>query len=106
MSRRRIELRIDTGTLASGKSWTLAATIHLPAELSAKSPVLIAMPGGGYTRHYFNLRETGYSEAEHHAARGVVVVAIDHLRVGDSDIPELEDASLEACAAANHAAVQ
>lgn len=108
MSHRRIELRIDTGTLEGGKSWTLAATVHLPeaAKLGKHPPVLIALPGGGYTRHYFDLREDGYSEAEHHVARGVVVVAIDHLRVGDSDIPELEDASLPACAAANHAAVR
>jgi len=107
MSHRRIELRINTGALASGQAWTLAATVHLPdeARLGDRPPVLVAMPGGGYTRHYFDLREAGYSEAEHHVAHGVVVVAIDHLRVGDSDIPELEEASLAACAEANHAAV-
>lgn len=106
MSHRRIELTIGTGTLTSGKSWTLAATVHLPDEIGERPPVLIALPGGGYTRHYFDLREAGYSEAEYHVARGVVVVAIDHLRVGDSDVPGLEDASLQACAEANHAAVQ
>ncbi len=107
MSHRRIELRIDTGALGDGPSRTLAATVHLPDDdrLRASPPVLIALPGGGYTRHYFDLREPGYSEAEHHVARGVVVVAIDHLRVGDSEIPELEEASLAACAAANHAVV-
>lgn len=107
MGHRRIELRIDSGTLSSDKTWTLAATVHLPDDtaLGPRPPLLIALPGGGYTRHYFDLREAGYSEAEHHVARGVVVVALDHLRVGDSDIPELEDASLEACAEANHAAV-
>lgn len=107
MSHRRIELRVNTGTLSSGKTWTLAATVHLPheAQLEDRPPVLVAMPGGGYTRHYFDLREVGYSEAEHHVSRGVVVVALDHLRVGDSDIPDLEEASLAACAQANHAAV-
>jgi alpha-beta hydrolase superfamily lysophospholipase len=105
MSHRRIDLRVDTGTLDSGKSWTLAATVHLPDTPGESAPVLIGLPGGGYTRHYFDLREPGYSEAEHHVAHGVVVVAIDHLRVGDSDIPELEEASLEACAEANHAAI-
>ena len=105
MSHRRIELRINTGALSSGKSWTLAATVHLPDELQDRPPVLIALPGGGYTRHYFDLREASYSEAEHHVERGVVVVALDHLRVGDSDIPELEEASLEACAEANDAAL-
>lgn len=107
MNHRRIELRIETGSLANGKSWTLAATVHLPdaANLADRPPVLVGLPGGGYTRHYFDLREPGYSEAEHHVARGVVVITIDHLRVGDSDIPALEDASLPACAAANHAAL-
>lgn len=108
MSHRRIELRVDTGALADGKAWTLAATVHLPdaIEPGRRLPVLAALPGGGYTRHYFDLREPGYSEAAYHVARGVAVVAIDHLRVGDSDIPELEEASLDACAAANHAALQ
>jgi hypothetical protein len=108
MSHRRIEQRVSTGTLADGKSWTLAATVHLPDEsrLGDCPPLLVGLPGGGYTRHYFDLREPGYSEAEHHVARGVVLVAIDHLRVGESDIPALEEASLPACAAANHAALQ
>jgi alpha-beta hydrolase superfamily lysophospholipase len=107
MGHRRIELRVKTDTLANGKSWTLAATVHLPedARLSDAPPVLVALPGGGYTRHYFDLREPGYSEAEHHVARGVVVIAIDHLRVGESDVPELADAGLPACAEANHAAL-
>jgi alpha-beta hydrolase superfamily lysophospholipase len=105
MSHRRIDLHVGTGPLDDGKSWNLAATVHLPNASCDNAPVLVLLPGGGYTRHYFDLREPGYSEAEHHVGRGVVVVAIDHLRVGDSDIPELPDASLEACAAANHAAV-
>ena len=107
MSHRRIELRIETGPIGQGRSWTLAVTVHLPTAISpgARPPVLIAMPGGGYTRHYFDLREAGYSEAAHHTARGAVVAAIDHLRVGDSDVPELEEASLTTCAAANHAVV-
>ncbi|MEW9856507.1 hypothetical protein [Novosphingobium sp. M1R2S20] len=65
-----------------------------------------ALPGGGYSRHYFNLREPGYSEAHHHMDRGVVVVAMDHLRVGESDIPDLEDASLEIAAEANNAVLK
>jgi alpha-beta hydrolase superfamily lysophospholipase len=107
MGHRRIELRVQTGALANGKSWTLAATVHLPndAGLAERPPVLVGLPGGGYTRHYFDLRVPGYSEAEHHVARGVVVIAIDHLRVSESDIPELADAGLPACAEANHAAL-
>lgn len=108
MSHRRIDLRVETGPLGGGASRTLAATVHLPDEgrLGERPPVLIAMPGGGYNRHYFDLRDAGYSEAAHHVARGVIVIALDHLRAGESEIPELEEASLPACAAANHAAVQ
>ncbi|MDR2858113.1 MAG: lysophospholipase [Novosphingobium sp.] len=106
MTHRRIDLRIETGALSSGKSWTLAATVHLPDAPGENPPVLIGLPGGGYNRHYFDLREPGYSEAAHHVARGVAVIAIDHLRVGGSDIPALADAGLDACAEADHAALQ
>ncbi|MEJ5975519.1 hypothetical protein WG901_02635 [Novosphingobium sp. PS1R-30] len=106
MSHRRIELRVETGALDDGQSWTLAATVHLPDSPGSSAPVIVAMPGGGYTRHYFDLREHGYNQAAHHVARGMVVVALDHLRVGESDLPELEAASLAACAAANHAVLR
>ena len=105
MTHQRIDLRINTGKLDDGKSWTLGLTVHLPepAKLRERPAVLVGLPGGRYSRHYFDLREPGYSQAEHHCSRGVVVIAIDHLRVGDSDMPELDAATLPACAAANHA---
>jgi alpha-beta hydrolase superfamily lysophospholipase len=68
--------------------------------------VLVCLPGAGYNRRYFDLQEPGYSQAEHHAARGMVVIAMDHLRVGDSDIPDEQDADLQATAAADNAALQ
>ena len=107
MSHQRIELRLETGNLSNGCSWTLAATVHVPALPKARiAPVLVCLPGGRYNRRYFDLREPGYSEAEHHVGQGVVVVAIDHIRVGDSDMPELHEASLSAAAQANHAVLQ
>jgi alpha-beta hydrolase superfamily lysophospholipase len=107
MTHQRIDLRIETGRLSSGRSWTLAATVHLPAlGRHERPPVLVCLPGGGYSRRYFDLQGQGYSEAEHHVTRGVVVIAIDHLRVGESDIPALDDASLAAAAEADHAVVQ
>jgi alpha-beta hydrolase superfamily lysophospholipase len=88
------------------EGWRLAATLHLPppALLKSDAPVLVAMPGAGYNRRYFDLPEPGYSEAEHHVARGTIVVALDHLGVGDSSVPP-DVASLTAVAAANSAAV-
>lgn len=106
MSHQRVDLRVETGDCAGLGTWTLAATVHLPERVAEHPPVLVCLPGGGYGRGYFDLREPGYSEAAYHVARGVVVIAIDHLRVGESDIPKLEDASLAATAAADHAALQ
>jgi len=107
MTHQRIHQRIDTGRLSNGHSWSLAATVHVPEDNHIEAaPVLVCLPGGRYSRHYFDLREPGYSEAEHHIGQGVVVVAIDHIRVGESDMPELEESSLAAAAEANHAVLQ
>lgn len=108
MPHHSFDVRIETGTLCDGHSWSLVATVHLPndAQVDERAPLVVCLPGGGYNRHYFNLQEPGYSEARHHVARGVIVVAIDHLRVGESDIPELQDASLEIVAEANHSVLK
>jgi pimeloyl-ACP methyl ester carboxylesterase len=108
MSHHKVDLHLDTGPLKNGQSWRLAATVHLPPLqcLPADAPVLVCLPGGRYNRRYYDLQEPGYSEAEHHVDRGIVVVAIDHIRVGDSDMPDLNDASLAAAAESNHAVLQ
>jgi len=95
------ELRIDV-TAAAGASTPLAnaATAYLPEH--PPSLVVVAYPGGGYSRRYFDLPEPGYSQAHHHVARGVALVACDHLGVGDSDLPA-EPVSWEGIAAAGHA---
>jgi pimeloyl-ACP methyl ester carboxylesterase len=54
--------------------------------------VIFGYPGGGYNREYFDLQipgHSGYSQAEHHLREGHVVVACDHLAVGDSDRPRI-----------------
>jgi len=107
MSHERIDLRLDTGPLQSGHAWRLALTVHVPSSHAVvDAPVLVCFPGGRYNRRYFDLRESGYSEAEHHVSHGVVVIAIDHVRVGESDMPDLQEASLSAAAEANHAVLQ
>jgi len=102
MSHRRVHFEVH-----GPEGWRLAASLHLPSPelLKSDAPVLVAMPGAGYNRLYFDLPEPGYSEAEHHAAQGIIVVALDHLGVGDSFVPP-EPPSLATVAAANSAAVR
>jgi pimeloyl-ACP methyl ester carboxylesterase len=88
------------------QTWELAATVFLPADALHERPgVLVAMPGAGYGRRYFDIPEPGYSEAAYHNRLGTVVLALDHLGVGDSSVPPFEVTTLEVVAGANHAAV-
>ncbi len=103
-----VELRVQVpSTAEEGQTWGLAATVFFPLDeaLHARPAVLVAMPGAGYSRRYFDLQEPGYSEAAYHTEHGTVVVALDHLGVGDSSIPPFEVTTLSVVAAANHAAV-
>lgn len=62
-------------------------------------------PGGGYTQHYYNMNFPGhenYSQAEYHASRGTVFVAMDHLGVGESSIDLMDELSVEMIADGNH----
>ena len=79
----------------------------LPAAdaLPERPAVLVEMPGAGYSRRYFDLPDEGYSEAAYHNRRGTIVVALDHLGVGESSIPPFEVTTLDVVAAANNAAV-
>lgn len=92
MPHRSFDLRIETGTLSDGHSWSLGATLHLPDDANSgdRVPLVVCLPGGGYNRHYFNLREPGYSEARHHMDRRAIVIAIDHLRSVKATYPNLK----------------
>lgn len=60
---------------------------------------MFCYPGGGYGRGYYDIRGPGldgYSEAEHHAERGIVLVACDPLGVGESSDYDRAAASYEA----------
>jgi pimeloyl-ACP methyl ester carboxylesterase len=102
-----VHLRVPVPSASGGRSWEIAASVYLPAAgaLAARPPVLVIMPGGGYSRRYFDLAAPGYSQAAHHVRLGTVVVAIDHLGAGDSSIPPLDVTTLPTVAAADHAAV-
>ena len=105
---RRVETRPAVPSTQDGEdNWQLAATAFLPAAdaLPERPAVLVAMPGAGYGRRYFDLPGAGYSEAEYHNRRGTIVVALDHLGVGESSAPPFEVTTLDVVAAANNAAV-
>lgn len=101
----KIETRIDvTGAADLGSQVELAATIWLPDAdaLPARPVVLFAVPGGGYSRGYFDMEFAGhanYSEALWHQARGTIYVAVDHIGVGESSIPDLSKISFQTLAA-------
>jgi pimeloyl-ACP methyl ester carboxylesterase len=86
----------------------IALTAHLPDTGAPSGCVIFASPGGGYSRGYYDLSfpgREGYSQAAHHTAQGHIVVAYDHLGVGDSRVDELASISIQDIADANHAAV-
>jgi pimeloyl-ACP methyl ester carboxylesterase len=106
---RKVDLRLDvSGAEAVAGEAYIAATAFLPDQVAEPAVVVFASPGGGYARGYFDLRfegRDGYSQAEHHTARGMIFVAYDHLGVGDSSIAGLAEMTIEDIAAADHAAV-
>jgi pimeloyl-ACP methyl ester carboxylesterase len=69
---------------------SVAAWVYFPPQQSEpplRPTVLFAFPGGTYTRAYYDMHvpgRTGYSFAEHLAAAGYIVVACDHIGLGDS----------------------
>jgi pimeloyl-ACP methyl ester carboxylesterase len=107
----RADVTVDvTDTCRLGRRLNVVATVFLPGpdRLADGQPVVFALPGGGYSRGYYDMHFPGhadYSQAEHHVQRGLVLVALDHLGVGDST-PEVADAvRSEDIAAANDLAV-
>lgn len=63
----------------------------IPADEPAESlAALVCLPGGTYDKRYWHLeieRHPGYSFGEHLARAGYIVIAVDHLAVGDSTDP-------------------
>ncbi|MDO7836321.1 hypothetical protein Q4610_14825 [Sphingobium sp. HBC34] len=105
------DVRIDvSAAIGASSPQEVAGTVHLPDDFqpAERQIILFATPGGGYTRHYFDMRFEGhenYSEAEYHTDRGIVMVAMDHLGVGDSSLDLVDSLTLEQAADANSAYV-
>lgn len=91
------------------KSLSIAATVHLPRSLSTPPIAMFAIPGGGYGRGYFDMHfpgHTGYSQVEHHAEHGLIVVAVDPLGVGTSSLGDLARISFQDLASTYDAAAR
>jgi pimeloyl-ACP methyl ester carboxylesterase len=75
-----------------GEPCHIAGTLFVPDILRPDSRPIVALlvPGGGFTRRYFDLElpgHAGYSSAMRLAERGIVSVAIDNLGTGESSKP-------------------
>jgi pimeloyl-ACP methyl ester carboxylesterase len=103
----RHDLRIDVSGAVGIPGAQIAATVIAPSIVAEKPLVAEGFPGGGYARGYWDIQWPGrYSQAEYHARRGWTFVAVDHLGVGDSSLPDPTMLTFEALAAANSAATQ
>ncbi len=89
-----IDLRFDlTNRISLEGKHTVAGWLFLPpvAKINGNVPLLFCLPGGTYSKAYYHLEVPGYpgySFAQHMSELGFVVVAIDHLGVGESSAPE------------------
>ena len=107
---RSIDLRVDvTDAVGLGEPAHLALTVTAPDAAAADPIVCFAKPGAGYSRGYYttDLPGPGHglgSQADWHAARGWIVVAVDHLGVGDSSQHDPEALTFSRVVAASHAA--
>jgi hypothetical protein len=108
---KRVELRIDvTATTELSGQLSTAVAVCLPDPgLVPKQPIVaFCWPGGGYSRHYYDMEVAGfdgYSQAEYQAESGIVTVCCDHLGVGDSSEGDRTQVTFENVAAINRATV-
>lgn len=107
-----VELVIDVTEAAGlGERAHVAASVVLPdpATLPERPLVAFAKPGGGYSRGYYTCELPGpgkAAQAEFHAARGWIFVAMDTLGSGGSSLHETGRLGFTAVAAAALAAEQ
>lgn len=88
--RHNIEFDV-TDVAGLGRPTRISATLFLPDGAERADHFVLLVPGGGFTRRYFDLELEGYrdySAAMQLAGRGMIVVAVDNLGTGGSTIPE------------------
>jgi pimeloyl-ACP methyl ester carboxylesterase len=86
---RRSTMRFDVSDVV-GEQASLAATYYPRRTRDAGDAVLVCLPGGTYSREYWDLNvpgHDGYSFADFAAERGYAVVTIDPLGTGESSKP-------------------
>src|SRR4051812_22295103 len=76
--------------MAVGDGLELSGTYFPPLTDDEGRAILVCLPGGTYTRGYFDLDIPGYSYARDAAERGFPVVSFDHLGTGSSARPDRE----------------
>lgn len=94
-----LQLTFDVSEpINSGEALSQTAWLFLPEQPLMAKAMLLCLPGGTYDKRYWHLEvpgHPGYSFAEHLAGQGYLVVALDHLAVGESSDPQaLGDLSL------------
>ncbi|CDO87669.1 lysophospholipase [Mycobacterium triplex] len=85
----RTPLRFDVSEVV-GEQASLAATYYPARNRGAAAAVLVCLPGGTYSREYWDLHvagRRGYSFAEFAIENGYAVLTIDPLGTGESSKP-------------------
>jgi len=86
-----LQLTFDVSErIKSGEALSQTAWLFLPEQPATAKGVLLCLAGGTYDKRYWHLDvpgHPGYSFAEHLTGQGYVVVALDHLGVGESSDP-------------------
>jgi pimeloyl-ACP methyl ester carboxylesterase len=87
----RVSLTFDVSTgVGSGEQLPQEAWAFVPERPADARAVLLCLAGGTYDKHYWHLDVSGhrgYSFGEHLADAGFVVIAVDHLGIGQSTDP-------------------
>jgi alpha-beta hydrolase superfamily lysophospholipase len=102
------ELTFDvTDQLGLGVRAVMAASLFVPDELPDRLTVIVAAPGGTYTRSYWHLQlpdRDNYSCTAHLTSAGYAVLALDNLGTGTSSwAGDPGDITFETAASANAA---
>ncbi len=110
-----IPLKLDVASalppeLTAGPGAFISAWVFPPLTPPQGVPTVVALLNGGtYDKRYFHVEipgRSGYSLAEHLAARGHFVVLLDHLGVGESSrASDQKRVTRQVAALANHAAL-
>jgi pimeloyl-ACP methyl ester carboxylesterase len=109
---RQVELRIDVSAAANlGEPAHVAASVVLPEpdDMIDRPLVCFATPSSSYSRGYYTCELPGPAQgaqAQWHARRRWIFVAMDLLGCGDSSVHDPDSLDFETLSAATHAAGQ